>query len=148
MNFLLKHTIQEARPMRRDVLYSEYGMPSTHAQFMWFFAAYMTLFVLIRYVYLTFIFHTSHHTFFFNSSICFRLHQSNNSTISERFWRVLIIAVCIASAGLVTYSRIYLQYHSHSQVLCGAVIGTILGIVWFIVVHLILTPFFPVIVSW
>ncbi|XP_001607218.1 dolichyldiphosphatase 1 [Nasonia vitripennis] len=124
VNFLLKHTIQEARPMRRDVLYSEYGMPSTHAQFMWFFAAYMTLFVLIR------------------------LHQSNNSTISERFWRVLIIAVCIASAGLVTYSRIYLQYHSHSQVLCGAVIGTILGIVWFIVVHLVLTPFFPVIVSW
>ncbi|XP_058808907.1 dolichyldiphosphatase 1-like isoform X2 [Phymastichus coffea] len=124
VNFLLKHTIQEARPMERDGLYSEYGMPSTHAQFMWFFATYMTLFVIIR------------------------LHQSSNSTLSERFWRVLIIALSIFSAGLVTYGRIYLQYHSHFQVLCGAILGIILGIVWFIVVHLVLTPFFPMIVSW
>ena len=50
VNFLLKHTICEARPMRRDVLYSEYGMPSSHAQFMWFFTAYMVLFVCIRYI--------------------------------------------------------------------------------------------------
>ncbi|XP_011499290.1 PREDICTED: dolichyldiphosphatase 1-like [Ceratosolen solmsi marchali] len=124
VNLLLKHTIQEARPIRRDVLYSEYGMPSTHAQFMWFFAAYMTLFVLIR------------------------LHQNSNSTVSERFWRVLIIAACIALAELVTYSRIYLQYHSHSQVLCGAIIGIILGIIWFTIVHLVLTSYFPVIVTW
>jgi dolichyldiphosphatase len=77
-----------------------------------------------------------------------RLHQNSNSTLSEKFWRVLIIAVCIALAELVTYSRIYLQYHSHSQVLCGAIVGIILGIIWFTIVHLVLTPFFPVIVSW
>ncbi|KAJ8688637.1 hypothetical protein QAD02_024432 [Eretmocerus hayati] len=124
INYVLKHTIQEPRPMRRDGLYSEYGMPSTHAQFMWFFAAYMTLFVI------------------------FRLHQSINSKISERFWRVLIIGICIASAVAVTYGRTYLHYHSHSQVLWGSMIGAALGVIWFAVVHLLLTPFFPVIVSW
>lgn len=48
INFILKHTIREVRPMKRDSLYTEYGMPSTHAQFMWFFAAYATLFICIR----------------------------------------------------------------------------------------------------
>ncbi|XP_014228490.1 dolichyldiphosphatase 1-like [Trichogramma pretiosum] len=124
INFLLKHTIQEARPMRRDGLYSEYGMPSTHAQFMWFFATYMTLFMI------------------------FRSHQNNNISLSERFWRLLTMGICIGFAILVTYSRIYLQYHSTSQVLWGTVIGSVLGIIWFVIVHLVLTPFFPVIVSW
>lgn len=124
VNFLLKHTICEARPMRREVLYSEYGMPSSHSQFMWFFTAYMVLFVLIR------------------------LHHNNNSTISQKFWRMLTIVLCITVAVFVAYSRIYLQYHSKAQVLCGMILGSALGIIWFLVTHLVLTPFFPVIVSW
>ena len=31
-----------------EVLFSEYGMPSSHAQFMFFFSSYMVLFVAIR----------------------------------------------------------------------------------------------------
>ncbi|XP_017788036.1 PREDICTED: dolichyldiphosphatase 1-like [Habropoda laboriosa] len=124
VNFILKHTICEARPMRRDSVYVEYGMPSMHAQFMWFFTAYTTFF------------------------ICVRLHHNNNSSISERFWRITIIATCIIIAILVTYSRVYLLYHTISQVLCGTFIGIILGTVWFIITHIVLTPIFPVIVSW
>lgn len=124
INFIIKHTICEARPMRRNTVFIEYGMPSTHAQFMWFFAAYTTLF------------------------ICIRLHHNNNSSISERFWRIAIIAACIIVAILVTYSRVYLLYHTVSQVLYGAFIGIILGSVWFVVTHVVLTPTFPIIVSW
>lgn len=124
VNFLLKHTICDVRPMRRDVFYTEYGMPSAHTQFIWFFAAYVTLFV------------------------CIRLHHSSNSTVSEMFWRVLLIAGCIILAILVSYSRIYLQYHSIAQVFCGTVVGTVLGIAWFVITHVVLTPFFPMIVSW
>ncbi|XP_015605852.1 dolichyldiphosphatase 1 [Cephus cinctus] len=124
VNLLLKHTICEARPMKRDSLYTEYGMPSTHAQTMWFFAAYVTLF------------------------ICIRLHYSNNSTVSERFWRISIIAGCVILASLVTYSRVYLMYHTITQVVCGTIVGIVLGITWFIFTHLVLTPFFPMIVSW
>ncbi|CAL7933406.1 unnamed protein product [Xylocopa violacea] len=48
INFILKHTICEARPMTRDTVHVEYGMPSMHAQFMWFFATYTTLFICMR----------------------------------------------------------------------------------------------------
>ncbi|XP_012259735.1 dolichyldiphosphatase 1-like [Athalia rosae] len=124
VNFSLKHTICEARPLRREVNYTEYGMPSAHSQFMWFFATYATIFVFVR------------------------LHHNNNSTVSERFWRIIIIASCMAIATLVAFSRIYLQYHSVSQVICGVLIGILVGIIWFLVTHLVLTPFFPTIVSW
>lgn len=124
VNFILKHTIREARPLKREGLHSEYGMPSTHAQFIWFFAAYVTLFV------------------------CIRLHHNSNSTISERFWRIIIVVACIILAILVSYSRIYLQYHSISQILCGVFVGATLGIAWFLITHTILTPLFPLIVSW
>ncbi|CAL1683113.1 unnamed protein product [Lasius platythorax] len=122
INFVLKHTIREARPMKRDGLYVEYGMPSTHAQFMWFFAAYATLFIYFRLNY--------------------------NCTIAERFWRTIVAVGCIITAILVTYSRVYLVYHSNTQVFFGALIGLALGTAWFIIVHTILTPFFPIVVSW
>ena len=124
INFVLKHTICEARPMKRENVHVEYGMPSMHAQFMWFFAAYITLF------------------------ICVRLHHNNNSSISERFWKIAIIATCIIIAVLVIYSRVYLLYHTISQVLWGAFVGIILGTIWFIITHIVLTPIFPIIASW
>ncbi|KAJ4438063.1 hypothetical protein ANN_14002 [Periplaneta americana] len=48
LNLVLKYTFCEARPMQRSALYTEYGMPSSHSQFMWFFATYMVYFVFIR----------------------------------------------------------------------------------------------------
>lgn len=50
VNFLLKNWFCEPRPLVRNVTYQEYGMPSSHSQFMWFFATYCALFVIIRYV--------------------------------------------------------------------------------------------------
>ncbi|XP_053598911.1 dolichyldiphosphatase 1-like [Microplitis demolitor] len=120
----LKYTIREARPMRRDVIYVEYGMPSSHSLLMWFFATYTALFV------------------------CLRMHQNNNSTVVEKLWRWTIIGGCTTVAILVSYSRIYLQYHTISQVLCGFIVGVIMGITWFFITHLVLAPFFPIIVSW
>ncbi|KAH0947309.1 hypothetical protein HN011_002494 [Eciton burchellii] len=122
INFVLKHTICQARPIKRDGLYTEYGMPSTHAQFMWFFAAYATLFIYFRLNY--------------------------NCTIFEKFWRMMVAIGCIILAVLVTYSRVYLLYHSNTQVICGALIGIALGSTWFGITHTILTPFFPTMASW
>ncbi|XP_076763668.1 dolichyldiphosphatase 1 [Xylocopa sonorina] len=124
INLILKHTICEARPTKRANIHVEYGMPSTHSQFMWFFATYTTLF------------------------ICIRLHHNNNSSILEKFWRITVIATCIIIAILVTYSRVYLLYHTSSQVLCGALIGIILATIWFTITCVVLTPLFPIIVSW
>ena len=44
--------------------------------------------------------------------------------------------------------RIYLEYHTISQVLCGAVIGSVVGGVWFVVVHKLMSPYFPIIAAW
>ncbi|XP_050447229.1 dolichyldiphosphatase 1-like [Cataglyphis hispanica] len=122
INSVLKYTICEARPMKRDSLYVEYGMPSTHAQLMWFFTAYTTLFIYFRLNY--------------------------NCTIVEKFCRTIVAVGCIITAVLITYSRVYLLYHSITQVFFGTLLGLALGIAWFIIVHTVLTPFFPIVVSW
>ena len=71
-----------------------------------------------------------------------------NCTVTERFWRTIVAIGCIVTALLVTYSRVYLLYHSNTQVIWGALIGITLGSAWFIIMHMILTPFFPIVVSW
>lgn len=67
---ILKYTIREARPLQREINYTEFGMvcmqfnqrslrlydfciprfsqPSSHSQLMWYFAAYSVYFALFR----------------------------------------------------------------------------------------------------
>jgi dolichyldiphosphatase len=124
LNLVLKYTFCEARPMQRSVLYTEYGMPSSHSQFMWFFATYMVYFVFIR------------------------LQHMNNNSVLENAWKTVITVGCVSMAAVVTISRVYLQYHTWKQVLSGALVGFLFGSLWFAVTYLIFTPVFPVIVSW
>ncbi|KAK4879093.1 hypothetical protein RN001_007239 [Aquatica leii] len=123
-NYLLKHTICEARPKIRPDDMVEYGMPSSHAQFIWFFATYIIYFVFIR------------------------LHHMNNNTIIENLSKFLIISSSLTIALLVSYSRIYLQYHTVGQILCGAVVGILFATFWFALTYFIFTPLFPQIVTW
>lgn len=51
-------------------------------------------------------------------------------------------------AVLVSISRIYLEYHSVSQVLYGALLGIIFATFWFALTYLILAPLFPQVVTW
>ena len=48
VNTGLKKYIAQPRPKVRSVQFEEYGMPSSHSQFMWFCSAYMVLFTLFR----------------------------------------------------------------------------------------------------
>ncbi|XP_023028920.2 dolichyldiphosphatase 1 [Leptinotarsa decemlineata] len=124
LNYVLKHTICEARPVHRDAIHVEYGMPSSHAQFVWFFATYIIYFVFIK------------------------LYHMNNNTIIENLSKFLIISSSLVMAVLVSISRIYLEYHTFWQVLCGAVVGILFATFWFALTYLVLTPLFPQIVSW
>jgi len=122
LNMTLKYMIQEPRPASRKNYYVEFGMPSSHSQFMFFFSTYTILFLLKR------------------------LHH--NSPL-EKIVRGIVIVACLVGTVLVCYGRIYLLYHTLSQVFVGAIIGAILGVTWFMFVHAILTPYvFPRIVSW
>lgn len=125
LNKILKHTIREPRPVSRMHSYTEYGMPSNHSQFMSFFASYVLFFVLIR------------------------LPPFNQNAFLERFWRLLIIGGTWFASLLVCYSRVYLQYHSWSQVLMGICIGLATGSLWFALTQFCLSPLlFPKIVTW
>lgn len=79
-----------------------YGMPSSHSQFMGFFAAYAVLYIKYRIV------------------------ETDWSLKKARMTLVLAtsIAVCV--------SRVYLTYHTVEQVLVGASLGTAFGALWFI----------------
>lgn len=72
----------------------------------------------------------------------------NNNTIMENISKIIIISSCVISALVVCFSRIYLQYHTISQVLCGAIVGIIFATIWFTLTCLIFTPLYPQIVSW
>ncbi|XP_058129958.1 dolichyldiphosphatase 1-like [Anopheles ziemanni] len=125
-NMILKHWIKEPRPVSRAQIWTEYGMPSSHSQFMCFFATYVLLFIFIR------------------------LHHMNNSNSArlERLVRLLVLAICWTAAFLVCFGRIYLLYHTLNQVLIGAFVGMVMGVLWFLLTHCVLTPYFPMVVTW
>jgi len=124
LNYMLKHLIQEPRPTIKFSNYTEYGMPSAHAQFVCFFATYIIYFVFIK------------------------LHHMNNNTIIENMTKIIIISSSVLMAVVVCFGRIYLQYHTVAQVLCGAFVGALLATLWFILTCIVFTPLFPIIVSW
>lgn len=124
LNKILKYSIREPRPVTRQHNFNEYGMPSNHAQFVSFFSTYVLLFVLIR------------------------LPPFNQNAFLERFWRLLIIGGTWFASLLVCYGRVYLQYHTWSQVIAGVVVGLIFGLLWFAITQFIFTPLYPKIVAW
>ncbi|KAL7625022.1 hypothetical protein AAE478_004236 [Parahypoxylon ruwenzoriense] len=113
LNFALKRLIKEERPRRMNG--KGYGMPSSHAQFVAYFAVSLALFLLLR--------HRPPHP---------RIRRRNHTPMSvpERvFWSI----VGLGMATAVAWSRVYLNYHTERQVLVGAAAGTVSAVGWFVV---------------
>lgn len=91
-----------------------YGMPSSHAQFVSFFAISMLLFLLVR--------HNPHAP-----------HASTTHIPTSFVERSLLALLILAGAAAVAQSRIYLNYHTPKQVLVGCIAGAVCAIGWFIV---------------
>lgn len=81
-------------------------MPSSHAQFVAFFAVYLALFLLYR-----------HTPIVANSQIM--------------IW-FLVLGLCAGSSA-VAVSRVYLNYHTPKQVLAGFAAGVVCAFSWFFV---------------
>jgi len=124
LNMILKYTIRESRPMHRNVQYTEFGMPSSHSQLMWFFAVYSVYFTL------------------------FRLHQYPGKGISHHLHKVGIILTVVTVAACVAYSRIYLMYHTWAQICWGAGTGAVFATFWFTLTEFVFTPRFHDIATW
>ncbi|KAJ3286082.1 Dolichyldiphosphatase 1 [Rhizoclosmatium sp. JEL0117] len=109
LNLALKKLIKEPRPTA--ILGGGYGMPSSHSQFMAYFAT------------------------------CVILHLYLKTSYKSKLWKHLIAFATLLLAASVQYSRIHLYYHTPSQVLVGVQIGTLLGLIWFLFTTRLLLPF-------
>jgi len=96
MNEVLKELMKEPRP--HGACKDDYGMPSNHAQSIFFFAAYW--------------------------SFLFSRHVTLSSALTNRLtagaWWLVAVAVA--------YSRVHLGYHSNAQVAVGAGSGVIVAL--------------------
>ncbi|EAU32433.1 conserved hypothetical protein [Aspergillus terreus NIH2624] len=106
LNFVLKRIIKEERP--KQMFGKGYGMPSSHAQFMAYFAVYLSLFLLFRHVPTT----------------------SSQSALSFCMRSILAVGLSVGAAA-VAISRIYLNYHTPRQVLAGCAAGIACALAWF-----------------
>nr|POE93067.1 putative dolichyldiphosphatase [Quercus suber] len=113
LNWVLKRWIREQRP---TLMHGKgYGMPSSHAQFVAYFATFISLFLLLR--------HQPHHTT-----------HSSSTHVPTPFWQLLALsASAVAWAAAVAYSRVYLAYHSPRQVYVGCAVGFACALAWFVV---------------
>ncbi|KAM3825702.1 uncharacterized protein M6D78_015948 isoform 4-T5 [Vipera latastei] len=126
VNWLIKNIVQEQRPCpeAHPSVYSKYAMPSSHSQFIWFFSVYSFLFLYLR------------------------MHQTNNARFLDLLWRHLLSVCLLTLACLVSCSRVYLLYHTWSQVVYGGIVGSFMAGLWFLFTQEILTPLFPRIAAW
>lgn len=156
-NFVLKRLIKEERPSRIHRTGKGYGMPSSHAQFVAFWAVAMALFLLVR--------HTpswTDHGYGPRSAAvdgrggggkgqgqgnkggaAARTRRTSSwgqewvmvESYAHRPWsyaeRAAAAVFVLAAAALVAWSRVYLGYHTVNQVLVGCLAGAVCAVAWY-----------------
>ncbi|XP_004344390.1 dolichyldiphosphatase 1 [Capsaspora owczarzaki ATCC 30864] len=103
--------------------FTEFGMPSSHAQFAFFVAVYLILFMYAS-----------------------RRHQA--ASFANPHWRHLISVLLLAGAALIAFARVYLWYHTSLQVVVGAFVGAAAAAAWHHITNRWLRPCFPHIQRW
>ncbi|CAM8964636.1 hypothetical protein QQ045_003880 [Rhodiola kirilowii] len=117
VNELIKKSVQQARPETCILLEmcDSHGWPSSHSQFMLFFAVY------------------------------FSLMTWRGIGLGSGRTKWVFDFLNWSLAVLTMYSRVYLGYHTVAQVFAGASLGIVLGASWFWVVNTKLYCYFPII---
>ncbi|KAH8104305.1 PAP2-domain-containing protein [Phellopilus nigrolimitatus] len=101
-NWVLKRLVKQERPV--ESLGSGYGFPSSHSQYMGYFASFLALHLFFR------------HRF-----------VSSGYKALDRLFRAAMYAGLLAWAGIVCYSRLHLTYHTRTQIAWGAGVGVAFG---------------------
>ncbi|KAI1791781.1 PAP2-domain-containing protein [Ganoderma leucocontextum] len=111
-NYVLKHTVQEDRP--NEDLGDGYGFPSSHSQWMGYFASFLVLHFSLR-------------------------HRFVSTGFRFLDWArdIFLFAFIVLWSGAVAYSRYYLLYHTSSQVLWGIGIGVAFGTTYYLVAEFV-----------
>ncbi|KAK0581971.1 hypothetical protein LWI29_020015 [Acer saccharum] len=113
----IKKNVQQARPETCALLEmcDSQGWPSSHSQYMFFFAVYFSL---------------------LNCKGIGPWGIKNRWFMNVLHWSLAILTM---------YSRVYLGYHAVAQVFAGATLGILVGTAWFWVVNSVLFCYFPAI---
>lgn len=119
INELIKKSVQQARPDTCVALEmcDSHGWPSSHSQYMAFFAVYLSLLVY------------------------------KGLGISDKWSKIVTATLPWLFTVLTMYSRVYLGYHTVAQVYAGGLLGLILGALWFWFVNSVLIHTFPLLES-
>ncbi|TQV99257.1 PAP2 superfamily protein [Cordyceps javanica] len=120
LNFALKRLIKEERPRR--IHGKGYGMPSSHAQFVFFWSVALTLFLLVRH----------RPTTTTTTTTTPRSAKPANGGGGRLAERVAVSAASLALAAATAWSRVYLDYHTPRQVLVGSSVGALTAVAWFV----------------
>ncbi|KAM7217428.1 PAP2 superfamily domain containing protein [Rhypophila decipiens] len=163
VNFILKRLIKEERPARIHKTGKGYGMPSSHAQFVFFWAVALGLFLLARHKPIS---PSKNKKTRSNvrpqdgigpSSVSnqityyYRYYKDAPAPLTaitadiERFahepWsfaqRSLASFCALVLAALVAWSRVYLGYHTPKQVLVGCLAGVLSAVGWFGITYVV-----------
>ena len=63
--------------------------------------------------------------------------------------KCMLVLGSLLTGLIVCYSRVYLGYHTIEQVVVGALVGSLIALVWFYMIHTKISPrYFGLIVSW
>jgi len=111
-NWILKRIIKQERPL--ESLGSGYGFPSSHSQYMAYFASF-----LMCHMYFT-------HQF-----------SATGSRVLDATIRAVVYICLIVWWAVVAYSRYHLGYHNTNQILWGSGIGAVCGTLLYLLAELI-----------
>ncbi|KAJ4704853.1 lipid phosphate phosphatase gamma, chloroplastic [Melia azedarach] len=117
INEVIKKSVQQDRPATCAILEmcDSHGWPSSHSQYMFFFAVYFML---------------------LNCKGIGIWGIKNRWFMNFLHWSLAVSTM---------YSRVYLGYHTLAQVFAGAALGILLGAGWFWFVNSVVCPHFPAI---
>ena len=135
MNSIFKLIFKRQRPkgsQRKD-----YGMPSAHAQFMGYIMTYLIL-LLIYHVRFSETKKTTSRNNDHNNAEIRQSLASATLPLSEKFIKGVSISFVIGTSMAVILSRIYLNYHNLEQVLVGVLLGSQIGLTWFLLYQFLL----------
>jgi len=113
-SWVIKRLVKQERPV--DSVGYGYGFPSSHSQYMAYFATFLLLHLHFR------------HRF-----------VSTGHWLLDQLFKLAVHAALIGWAAVVAYSRLHLAYHSPPQVLWGVLIGVLFGIAFYLTTELIPT---------
>jgi dolichyldiphosphatase len=156
LNFVLKRLIKEERPPRMRVG-KGYGMPSSHAQFAFFWAVALGLFLVVRHRPKKLVKASQGKSSGANegkrdAAMVVKATRSQSGRLApilqsakdveayaHQPWslieRIMASVAALALASAVAWSRIYLGYHTPKQVMAGCIAGSGCAVGWFAVTY-------------